>query len=692
MTENEWDDLLRKANFTGLNAVLWDTPDTENHHSSTMISTATSKTVPTLSEVTIITESPSPEPCVDHLRGLLRDVGVRSKVASITGCDPANQVCIVLSELAHSVLRNPSPAQFRAIKRIFLEGAGALWVTRGALIESSAPDFNLVTGIARTVRAEKGDTMLVTLDLDPRTPLFRTSVAETIFTVFKTNFSMESMGFADLDTEYAERNGLIMIPRVVEDRALTSFVLSNTGSPIPEDQPYYQKGRPLRAEIKTPGFLDSLQFVDDVRISGILLDDFVQIDVKASGINFRDVMSASGQIDPYPLGCECAGVVVAAGKSVQDFCPGDHVIANVPGGSICNTIRASTREVEHIPQDMPFEIAASLPIIYFTAYYAVIKVARLCKDETILVHAASGGLGQAIINLSQVIGAEIFATVGTLEKKSLLITQFKIPEDHIFSSRDDTFAKGVMRRTGGKGVNVIMNSVSGDALRLTWNCIAPFGRFVELGKRDLTINSRLEMRHFEKNVTFTGLDVPLHTGHEEKRRIWCEIMSLYRKGQIKAPHPITLFGVSETEKALRIMQTGKHKGKLVLMPRPEEIVKVVPRDNSHRLLRADASYLLIGGLGGIGRALAIWMIKHGARNFIFASPSGLEKKKARDCVALLKARGAKAAVFKCDVSSITDLDRVLDESKKIMPPIRGMIHAAMVPKVSERFLSYVSQY
>jgi NADPH:quinone reductase-like Zn-dependent oxidoreductase len=688
MTENEWDDLLRKANFTGLNAVLWDTPDLENHHSSTMISTAASKTVPTFSEVTIITESSPPEPCVDHLGSLLRDVGVRFKVASLAGCDPANQVCIVLSELAHSVLRNPSPTQFHAIKRIFFEGAGALWVTRGALIESSAPDFNLGTGIARTVRAEKGDTMLVTLDLDPRTPLSRTSVAETIFTVFKTNFSIESMGLADLDTEYVERSGLIMIPRVVEDRALTSFVLSNTGSPIPEDQSYYQRGRPLRAEIKTPGLLDSLQFVDDVRISGILLDNFVQIDVKASGINFRDVMSASGQIDPYPLGCECAGVVSAVGKSVQDFCPGDHVIANVPGGCICNTIRASTREVEHIPQDIPFEIAASLPIIYFTAYYAVIKVARLCKDETILVHAASGGLGQAIISLCQLIGAEIFATVGTLEKKSLLITQFNIPEDHIFSSRDDTFAKGVMRRTGGKGVNVIMNSVSGDALRLTWNCIAPFGRFVELGKRDLTINSRLEMRHFEKNVSFTGLDVPLHTDHEEKRRIWSEIMSLYRKGQIKAPHPITVFGISETEKALRMMQTGKHKGKLVIMPRLDEIVKVVPQDNSHRLLRADASYLLIGGLGGIGRALALWMIKHGARNFIFASPSGLDKEKARDCVALLKARGAKVAVFKCDVSSITDLDRELDESKKEMPPIRGMIHAAMVPKVSVCFLSH----
>lgn len=324
-----------------------------------------------------------------------------------------------------------------------------------------------------------------------------------------------------------------------------------------------------------------------------------------------------------------------------------------------------------------------MPIVYFTAYWAVFKIARICKDETILIHAASGGLGQALINLCQLVGAKIFATVGTLEKKRLLMTEYNIPEDNIFSSRDSTFFTGIMTRTKRRGVDVIMNSLSSEALRLTWNCIALFGRFVELGKRDFTINSRLEMQNFEKNVSFIGLDVPLDSHLEEKQKLWSDIMTLYEQRLIKTPQPIKVYKISELEKALRIMQAGKHMGKLVLMPSPQEMVKVVPLRTNQRPLRADASYLLIGGLGGIGRATASWMLKQGARNFIFASPSGSEKQRAKEAITLLKDQGARVVVFKCDISNITDLDRVLEDGRKDMPPIRGIIHAPLVLKVRE---------
>ena len=497
LTEAQWDEALLSEGFTGIDVSLWDMPDAQDHYISAMISKAKPEAAPKfIPGITILTESSDLESCVGDLVRSLAEVDVSSNVTNFADCDPKGQVCIVLSELTQSKLRNPPPAVFNAVKKIFLESAGVLWVTRGALIESSAPDFNLVTGIARTVRAEKGDTMVVTLDLEAASP--HSAVADTIFSIFRNNFVIGNMEAPNLDTEYAVRGGLVMIPRIVEDKELTSFVSLDLGPPLPEDQPFYQEGRPLRAEIKTPGLLDSLQFVEDTRISGLLPENYVEIGVKAAGVNFRDVMSATGQIEPYPLGCECSGIITAVGKDVRDFQPGDHVIANVLGGCFCNSVRVPEVGVESIPRDMPFEIGAALPIVYFTAYYAVMKASRLRKGETVLVHAASGGLGQAILNLCQLVGAEIFATVGTLEKKSLIMSQFGIDEDHIFSSRDDTFAKGIMRRTKGKGVDVIMNSVSGDALRLTWNCIAPFGRFVELGKRDFTVNSRLEMRHFEK--------------------------------------------------------------------------------------------------------------------------------------------------------------------------------------------------
>ena len=656
-------------------------PDPASHHGSTIISTAPVENRKGALTITIVADADPSEPCSARLRSLLTNAGIEHNTASLSECDPRNRICVVLCELTRPVLRNPSPSDYEAVKRVFLESSGVLWVTQGALVESSNPDLNLVTGLARTIRVEKGDTMIATLDLDAQNHLSATARAVKIFSVVMINFGKENSATTDVELEYVERNGTVMIPRIIEDQRLNSSVLLATGSAALELQPYCRDGRPLKAEIRTPGLLDSIRFVADDRISGELPDNCVEVQVKASGINFRDVMTALGQISTYPLGCECCGVVSAIGKFVQDLRLGDHVIATVKDGCFCNTIRALPEEVELIPNNIPFEVAAALPVVYFTAYWAVFKVARLCKDESILIHAGSGGLGQAIINLCQLIGARIFATVGTLEKKRLLMDKYSIPESNIFSSRDASFAKGVMKMTEGRGVHVIMNSLSGEALRLTWNCIAPFGRFVELGKRDFTINSRLEMRHFEKNVSFIGLDVPLDSQRGERRRIWGEIMALYEKGSIKAPWPITVFEISEMEKALRIMQSGKHMGKMVLMPRLNEMVKVAPSKTDPQFLRGDASYLLVGGLGGIGRATAFWMLKHGARNFIFASRSGSDKEKSREAIALLRAQGAQISVFRCDISNAADLDRLLEDSGRNMPPIRGMIHGALVSKV-----------
>ena len=674
--------MLHTSGFTGASTILWDMPDLLSHEFSTIIATVPVDSPKKFPAVTIVVNTDVSETCSTHLQSLLALAGIEHKTACLSKCDPRNRICIVLCELTYSVLRNPLPGDYEAVKRVFLESSGVLWVTAGALVESSNPDLNLVTGLARTIRAEKGDSMIVTLDLDAQTPLAAEDRAGKIFSVVMNNFCKEGVATTGVELEYVERNGTIMIPRVIEDKRLYSSVSSATGSAGFDFQPFCQNEHPLKAEIRTPGLLDSIQFVTNDRMSGNLPENYVEVQVKACGVNFRDVMTAMGQISASPLGFECSGVVSAVGEAVEGFRPGERVIATIPDGSFCNIIRASAEQVELEPDDIPFDVAAALPVVYYTAHWAVYKVARLNKDESVLIHAASGGLGQAIINLCQHVGAQIFATVGTLEKKHLLMYEYHIPEENIFSSRDATFAKGIMRATEGKGVDVIMNSLSGEALRLSWSCIAPFGRFIELGKRDFTINSHLEMRHFQKNVSFTGVDVPLDSQRGNKRRVWGELMALYKNGSIVAPRPITVFGISELEKALRIMQTGKHLGKMVLMPQPDEMVKVASKIDT-RYLRDDASYLLVGGLGGIGRATAFWMLEHGARHFIFASPSGADKEKSRETVALLKQRGAQVSVFKCDISNATDLDRLLEDSGRTMPPIRGMIHAALVSKVKQ---------
>jgi len=284
-----------------------------------------------------------------------------------------------------------------------------------------------------------------------------------------------------------------------------------------------------------------------------------------------------GQIETRALGCECSGVVCRIGSSVRSLTVGDRV-TTFADGTFSTFARTAEPLVHKMPNGMDFAAAATLPIVYGTALRAL-DVAHVSRSDTVLIHAASGGLGQALIMLCQHAGARILATVGTAEKKDFLVTQYKIPESQIFYSRDDSFARDVMRATAGKGADVIFNSVSSDLLRITWQCIAPFGRFVELGKRDFAINSRLEMAPFAPNVTFAAVDLVhlLEQQPEFGNTAWARLLDLLNSGSIQVPQPISIYGMSETEKALRTMQGGRHLGKLVLVPREEETFRVSGR-------------------------------------------------------------------------------------------------------------------
>lgn len=281
-----------------------------------------------------------------------------------------------------------------------------------------------------------------------------------------------------------------------------------------------------------------------------------------------------GQIETTSLGYECSGIVSKIGPNVQSLKVGDRVMA-AGDGAFGTFFRVPEIVTFKIPDFMSFEMAATIPVAYGTAYYSL-KAARLSAEDTVLIHASTGALGQALIMMCQNVGSRIFATVGTLEKKAFLMTTFRIPEDHIFYSRDSSFKEGVMRATGGKGVDVVFNSLSSELQRVTWECIAPFGRFIELGRRDFIVNSRLEQSRFRDNVTFVGLDYRHMTiaRPEYVQEGFRGYMDLIYQGKLRAPKPISVFGLGEVEKAFRTMQSGKHIGKLVVVAKEGETAQV----------------------------------------------------------------------------------------------------------------------
>jgi NADPH:quinone reductase-like Zn-dependent oxidoreductase len=380
--------------------------------------------------------------------------------------------------------------------------------------------------------------------------------------------------------------------------------------------------------------------------------------------------------------------VTRVGNKVEDIVVGDRVTA-MSEGAYATFTRNKATSAHRIPKNMSFEDAATIPVVYCTALYSLVDLARLQQEDSVLIHAAAGGVGQAAIMLANMIGAETFATVGSVEKKKFIMDQYGVPEDHIFYSRNTSFAGDIKRATSGRGVDVVLNSLAGDSLRETWDCLAHFGRFVEIGKRDITSNTRLEMARFEHNASFASVDLTVVAAERPRlmKRLLTDVFALFESQSIKTISPITVFPISEVESAFRNLQSGKVHGKVVIVPGEDDQVKAIPTKISSNLLKVDASYVLIGGTGGLGRSMTRWMVSKGARNIILVSRSGSATGKVGELIRELRdSFGANVIVRRCDVADKGEVEKLVTLGCTDLPPIRGVVHGAMVLHVSVRYV------
>lgn len=491
-----------------------------------------------------------------------RLTGVEAEVWPFARLEPdssSNYIC--LDEMDRSLLAKMTESTFSALQNLLLRGSSVLWVTSGAYSAASDPERNVAQGLLRSVRSETTKA-LATLDMDPNSSLDASSQAELILSAFET-YTDTPQDDAPLQFEFYEQNGQLAVPRITPDDTLNTSVFHKTQPLLPYLQNFHDADRRLKMVVGTAGALDSLFWIDDP--VSTLADDEIEIHVACTGINFKDVVIAMGQLPSPYIGVECSGVVARIGSNVTSLGVGDRVCA-VPLGCYGTFARCRASSAAIIPRDMTFAVAASIPVVYCTAYYALIDLAQLQPGESILIHAASGGVGQAAIQLAQMIGAEIYATVGSAEKKQLLVDSYGIPESRVLYSRDREFGPAVRYATGGRGVDVVINSLAGDLLRESWASLAPFGRFIEIGKRDITSNSRLDMTKFDSNCTFSSLDLTLVAMERPKlmSRIMSNVMNLLRRKIICPIGPIIETTMDQVESSLRKLQSGKTSGKLVV--------------------------------------------------------------------------------------------------------------------------------
>jgi zearalenone synthase (highly reducing iterative type I polyketide synthase) len=395
--------------------------------------------------------------------------------------------------------------------------------------------------------------------------------------------------------------------------------------------------------------------------------------------SFRDIMVAMGQIPDRLLGFEGAGIIRRVASDVENVKPGDRVCF-LAHGAHRTVHRVRAEYAIPIPEGVSFEDAAGLLLAHATAWYGLHTMARIEKGQTILIHAAAGGVGQAAIMLAQHIGLEIFATVGSDDKRQLIQTRYGIHDDHIFNSRDLSFVQGVMRMTDGVGVDVALNSLSGEALRSTWTCIAPFGNFIEIGMKDILANTRLDMRPFIRDATFSFIN--LNHLERDKPKVMADVlnnsMDLVKAGFTKPIYPVTTYPVSQVEQSFRLMQAGKHRGKLILSFEEDTVVPVVTTSFKSANLSPDGCYMLVGGLGGLGRSLAQLFVRLGAKKLCFLSRSGATNNAAKQLLEDLQEQSIETFLCKCDVSNTEAVITAVQECSSRLGPVKGVVQCAMV--------------
>jgi acyl transferase domain-containing protein/acyl carrier protein len=442
-----------------------------------------------------------------------------------------------------------------------------------------------------------------------------------------------------------------------------------------------QVATPFRLEGGASGLLDDLAVQACTRSSPG--PGQVEIQVVAAALNFKDVAkvmrllgeaSLEGTLSGQKLGLECAGRVTAVGPGVTGLRVGDDVVGLVMDSFASHTI-TDARLVVPKPADLTFEEAATLPIVFLTAYYALHHLGRLQAGERVLIHAGAGGVGLAAIQLAQRAGAEIFATAGSPEKRHFLDS---LGVEHVMDSRSLNFVDEILERTGGRGVDVVLNSLGGAALVQSLNVVAEGGRFLEIGKRDLELNTRLGLRPFLKQLSFFSIDLDrlLATRPELPAQLFREVMQQVERGELRAlPH--TVFPISRIQEAFRAMLKARHIGKIVISVQ-EPFVAITPAPSARTGIRADGTYLITGGLGGFGRATAEWLVEQGARHLALLGRSGVNSADARAAIDRLEQAGAVVAVVQADVADSEQLAQALTELRRTMPPLRGIFHAAMV--------------
>ena len=518
-------------------------------------------------------------------------------------------------------------------------------------------------GILRVLLSERSSLRAKIMDLDPAADAGRR--ASRIFDelLHVQTAEAEEVAFR-ADTRFTDR---------LEHVSLAEFEASHATPVRMSDE------TPFALAVPTEHEIEQLRY--ERQALPVLGPGDVAIRPLATGLNFRDVMLSLGVLSEGAtfggfyennLGVECAGVVTQAGPDVEGLVPGDRVVA-FARGCFGSMVATDARRVFKAPSNLSAAEAATLPMAYLTAWYALVEAGRLRAGERVLVHAAAGGVGLAAVHIAHALGATVVATAGSDEKRAYLRS---LGVEEVFDSRSLAFAEAIRQRCDG--VDVVLNSLQGDVIPKSLELLRPRGRFVEIGKTDIYGNYKLGLKPFANNLSYAAVDIDRLLLEDPAlcREAMAKVLERVASGALP-PLPHTDFSAVDVASAFRYMANAKQIGKVVVEFEPETEILVHPASVADQALDADGTYLVTGGYTGFGLRTAQWLVDKGARTVVLVGRRAQIDAENELPIATMRGQGANVVLERADVSIEAEVEGLL-ERMATLPPLRGVFHAAMV--------------
>ncbi|TGO20105.1 hypothetical protein BTUL_0001g01140 [Botrytis tulipae] len=665
---SNWQDDLKAAGFGAPKAVAFDSEESSRMNVVMVARPYSSDPIGTSKPISLLVKNKTKS--YDIVEKTLQKQGYEVTKISLNDIPQSNVDIVSIIDLGGPFFENIADEPYYEFQKFLanLRSSGIFWVTKPCHIRVKDPSYAQVIGLARVIRSE----LLIdfaTCEIDDIAASF--SLVGQAFEKFRVR---DNEDYLSPDFEYAIEKGIINIGRYLPFVMMDGFIEETDGER-------------MKVVIETPGRLNTLHWIRQLE-SIPLKDHELEIEMHAVGVNFKDVLVGMNLIDHVGRyhGLEGAGIVRRVGSKVRDFKPGDRVAA-MEHNMLSTLLIANEIMCVKIPSSLSFIDAATMFTVYATVQQSLITVGQLKKGQSVLIHSACGGVGLAAIQIAQMIGAKIFATVGSEQKAQYLVENFNIPRNRIFNSRDNSFVEGVHRETNGKGVDQVLNSLSGELLHETWKCVAPYGKLIEIGKRELIGHGRLDMEPFVANRSYCCVDIDAFydVTMSRFREMMAETLEYLEKGLIK---PITIakeFDASSVAEAFKYMLPGTHIGRVGIRIRDIHGQPTLRNEvsNPPKKLQLDpeGSYLLIGGLGGLGRAISTYMVEHGARNLIYLGRRAGQSDADQAFVGELKSMGVDVVISRGNINELEDVSRAVAEART---PLKGVLQLTAV-QADEKF-------